>query len=527
MKKKFLIFLMAVCLILPCLFLITACTNEPPDTQPPEGATGSLEMNVIPQNEIWLLKADATYHLEEGAEIIENGNYSIWLADYYNKDTLEVLYDGEPISTLTMLETPGYENKSIGLNVRKIATFQIDETATGDHTVTIDVKEEELSLKFVSNGQEFSEDELAVLRDWYFPNYDDRDFESVMDTDFEIKATFNQLTGNIMTENAGIVYECKKPMGYYDEYEIIKPVNEGCYAGSIGEENPTNYLQRFTIRPENDNDFCFDTRNIELTFHKDRLDLADLFVGGDNVNSQIFSYYKDDVSMGDPGSCEYMLPTRQYDLNVYIEEYPNVDLSNVEVYIHDTKMELKTDPEKNNQKYFTIPAGKMPIDYAIDRCLHIFDVKNFYVDIRNVDVSNTDLITTFNVTTNTNIETSASAPTSIFKDGVSYYIPNKGAVASFGFGPGEESRRPTSVNFNGINFDLSGYVCRSNSVPVWDWNGDEPNAYKDSTDTFYYYHVIISGKPVEITVTFDEDGEISNMGLHFTLTGSTNVEFIF
>ena len=63
---------------------------------------------------------------------------------------------------------------------------------------------------------------------------------------------------------------------------------------------------------------------IELTFYKERLGLANLFVGGDNADKKIFSYYKDDVSMGDPGSCEYFLPTRQFDLNVYIEEYPNV-----------------------------------------------------------------------------------------------------------------------------------------------------------------------------------------------------------
>ena len=159
MKKKFLTFLMAVCLILPCLFLITACTNEPPDDPPsPPGSTGSLIMDVIPQNEIWLLKADANHHLEEGAEFVEDGNYSIWFADYYDKDTLEVLYDGETISTLTLLETPGYEDKVFGLNVRKIATFSLPEFDPGDHNLTIDVKEEELNIKFVSDGQVFSED---------------------------------------------------------------------------------------------------------------------------------------------------------------------------------------------------------------------------------------------------------------------------------------------------------------------------------------------------------------------------------
>lgn len=527
MKKKFLSFLFAVCLILPCAFIMTACgDNPPPDDNPPAGSTGSLIMEVIPQQDIWLLRADANHYLEDGAEMIEDGNYSIWFADYYDKDTLEVLYDGETISTLTLLETPGYEDKVFGLNVRKIATFSLPEFDPGDHNLTIDVKEEELNIKFVSDGQVFSEDELEVLSDWYFPNNNDRDFASVIDDEeFVIKTTYNNIKGGL-GENNGIVYDCKKPMGYYDEYAIFKAVNPNYATGNIAKENPTDYSQKLIIDAQ-PNDFTFDTRDIELTFYKERLGLANLFVGGDNADKKIFSYYKDDVSMGDPGSCEYFLPTRQFDLNVYIEEYPNVDLSNIEVYIHDTKMEIKTDPNKGNQKYFTIPAGKMPIDYAIDRCLHTYDVKNFYVDIRNVDVSNANFITTFNVTTNNNIETSASGPIYFFKDGASYYIPNRGVVASFGFSSGEASCRPTSVKFNGTTFNLSSYVYKSTSVPVWDWTGDEPNAYKDSTDRFYYYHTTIGGKPVEITVAFNDYGEISNFGLHFTLTESTNIKFIF
>ena len=98
MKKKFLSFLFAICLILPCAFILTACgDNPPPDNSPPEGTTGSLIMEVVPQQDIWLLRADANHYLEDGAEMIEDGNYSIWFADYYDKDTLEVLYDGETI----------------------------------------------------------------------------------------------------------------------------------------------------------------------------------------------------------------------------------------------------------------------------------------------------------------------------------------------------------------------------------------------------------------------------------------------
>ena len=524
MKKKILTFLFALCLILPCAFIMTACgDNPPPDAPPPAGgASGSLVMDVVPEKDLWLLKADANHYLEEGAEIVEDGNFSIWLADYYDKDTLEVLYDGEQISTLTMLETPGYNNKSIGLNVRKIATFQVDLMSTGDHNLIIDVKEEELSVKIVSDGQTFTEEELAILSDWYFPNNDNRDFASAMDDEsFEIKTTYSQLSCD-----KGIVYECKKPMGYYDEFAIFKSVNLNYLPGNYCEEQPTNYSQNLIldIQP---NDFAFDTRDIELTFHKERLIFAHLYIEGDNASSWIFSYYKDDVSMGDPGGCEIFLSTREFDLNIYLEEYPNVDLSNVEVYINDTKMELKTDPNKNNQRYFTIPSDKLPIDYVINRHLHVSEVRNFYIDIRNVDVSNANFITTFNVTANNNIETSGTVPTYLVKGGVSYHIPNKGAGASFGFAEWEESCRPKSVNFNGTTFNLSNYVYKNSNVPVWDGLGEEPKASKDATDTFYYYNVTIGGKPVKIVTTFNDAGQLTYLTLQFILTGSTNIEFIF
>lgn len=212
------------------------------------------------------------------------------------------------------------------------------------------------------------------------------------------------------------------------------------------------------------------------------------------------------------------------DIKIYIEPYTNVDLSNVEVYIYDTKMTLLSDPEKQNKKYFVIPAGTMPVSYSSSEFDGWYDYKTFDIDVRNVDVSNADFITNFTVTTNNNnIAVGPDAIKYYVSNGVSYYLPNKQAAACYS--AEGQNIRPSGVTFNGTTFDLSDYVYRNNSVPVWDGLGDEPSQYKDATDSFYTYHVTIGTKPVEIDVTFNADGSLSTLYIHFTLTGSTTIHF--
>ena len=132
MRKKILTFLLMICLVVPCAFLLVGCKDDDSSSgggggggNPPAGATGSLEINLNTESDedegVWLLSADAT-ECFGNYDVVEDGNYSIWLADFYNKDTLVIKYDNEPVN-ITPCETPGYENKTFGLNPRKIAIF--------------------------------------------------------------------------------------------------------------------------------------------------------------------------------------------------------------------------------------------------------------------------------------------------------------------------------------------------------------------------------------------------------------------
>ena len=293
MKKKILTFLFAICLILPCAFILTACgDNPPPDTQPPEGSTGSLIMEVVPQNDIWLLRADANDHLEEGAEIIENGSYSIWFADYYDKDTLEVLYDGETISTLTLLETPGYENKNIGLNVRKIATFSLPEFDPGDHNLTIDVKEEELTVRFVTNDQEFTEEELNILDDYHITSMGGRTFKDMMLNDYRLYTTYSQIITSEAFYSDGIEFTGDKNLGYYVSHQIIKAVDPSLEIhNNYHKLTGNNYSYSFVINADtNFNGFAgFESTNILLTFDKENLKVSNFHITGTNLDNEILS----------------------------------------------------------------------------------------------------------------------------------------------------------------------------------------------------------------------------------------------
>lgn len=522
MKKKILTFLCALCMILPCAFIMTACGDNPPQDNPPPSNGSSLSVGTdLP--EIYFTNADAIAF--DDPELGENGNYAIWIADFYDKDTLQVLYDNEPV-TLSYCDTPNYENKNICANVRKIATFSIPKDEEGEHNVTCSVDEEELELKFVSNGQEFTDDEEAILADWYFPTVnEENNFLSVLDTDFTLKTTYTEITCAYSPETAiGMPYACKKDMGYYDDFNILQPTSPELCLGNAWAESAGDYDYAFSILGFEENPI-FTSKEIELTFVKERLKISSFDIRGDNWMSSILTIVdgEEEYRMGYIAGHNWN-SNHTNDIKIYIEPYTNVDLSNVEVYIYDTKMTLLSDPEKQNKKYFVIPAGTMPVSYSSSEFYGWYDYKTFDIDVRNVDVSNADFITNFTVTTNNNnIAVGPDAIKYYVSNGVTYYLPNQQATACYS--AEGQNIRPSSVTFNGTTFDLSDYVYRNNSVPVWDYLGDEPSQYRDATDSYYTYHVTIGTKPVEISVTFNADGSLFTLYIHFTLTGSTTVYF--
>ncbi|MBP3582155.1 MAG: hypothetical protein J6J33_05320, partial [Clostridia bacterium] len=89
MKKKLLTFLFAICLILPCAFIMTACGGDPPsDPQSPVTSFGVTSGNV----EFYLRDINAN-DVNDISEPVFNGGtneFSMWLSDIYNRDSLKV-----------------------------------------------------------------------------------------------------------------------------------------------------------------------------------------------------------------------------------------------------------------------------------------------------------------------------------------------------------------------------------------------------------------------------------------------------
>lgn len=534
MKKKFLSFIFAICLILPCAFIMTACgDNPPPDNPPPPGSTGSFEIRLNTESDenegVWILPADATDCFGNN-DVVEDGNYSIWLADFYDKDTLEVKYDNTPVD-VTLCETPGYENKTFGLNPRKIATFSVPAQVTGDHVLDITVEEEELELKFVSNGQELTDDERAVLADWYFPaEGEDITFASVLDSNYRIKATYSKLKNiGSADELCGIPLACKQKFGYYKDYVVWLGVDEKILPIAQYYAGTGNYEYSLLVdyyHGEYGNMDGYPTREIELTFYKDNLQLATLELEGENEYSGILTIVdgEQEFNLGSYAGGTWS-PLNENDIKIYLEPYAGVDLSNVEVYINDTKMTLNVDPEKNNKKYLVIPKGTLPVDYYNSDKIPAGKSIGFELFIENVDISNANLISNFTVSTNSSIVEERSGGTHYFvKDGVKYYKPNAYVWASYE--DGGENAKPASVKFNGTTFNLSSYTVKNMSIPIGDsYSGLD--AWRDENGQFFDYDLTIGSKQVHLSISFNDDGTVFDFSIGFALTGSTNIELVF
>ena len=525
MKKIFLTSLMAIFFILPCVFLMTACTEPPPPTTPPPVTpppvtpppTGSnYTINIQHSLEgVWFTDFDAQEFLSETPLEMQSGeSYAVWISDYYNKDTLQVFFDENEL-ILTPCDISDYENRTISELPRKIATFTIPDNLDGIHTVNSSVVEEELSVKFVSNEQYFTSSELEVLSEWCLTAADGASFDTLLDSEYILKTTYTQLT------STQISYTCKKTIGYYNFPTIIKTIDNEMILGCeyLGGENRNNYS--FHIAPP---DGGFVSKEIELTFDKDALAISSLGIDDANSYSKIISYVDGET---ETSTYHSWAPNNTNDIKIYLEPYNNVDLSDVEVYIYETKMTLYNDSKKDNKQYFVIPAGKLPVDYYknTDNLIDPFSAKIFKLTIKNVDVSNSNLFTLFTVTSNNSSLGIYKETMKYFtsEDGTNYYMPNNFAIAGYNFNG--QTILPSSVKINDDIFALDDYTSINLNLPVGIL-ADGYDACRNTAGTYYEYRVNIDSKEVYLLISF-EDESISHIGVQFKTDEDTIVELIF
>ena len=525
MKKKILTFLFAICLILPCAFIMTACGGNPPPDNPPPPTVNGVTINGTDEY-IWLTPAEAMSYDTDTAEVTD-GNYAIWLADFYDKNTLEITFDEDALELNSCVDSDSYNNRRIGLDIRKIATFSIPTNVTGEHELNINVEEEVLNIKFVTNDQEFTAEELEILDNYHLTELGGRSFKEMMLNEYPFSTTYSQIT-TLPFNGAGITFTGDKRVGYYVSHQIVKAVDQSIQVHNNYHKQANHYYSySFVIHSDSGyNGFNgFEDSNILLTFDKENLKVNEFFTNGTNNTNAIFSYKVGETEIESWYGYSWS-PADEEDINFYINQYDNgVDLSNVEAYVNDTKMEIKLDGDK---KYFTIPAGALPVEYCEDNG-EMFDfisqARTFNIDIRNVIITQeSQLYTQLSATSNSNkVVGNASAEVDYEnEDGVIYYMPNTDTFAYYIFNDTVEN---ATLTVKGHQIDLDYYLVTHSDIP--DMSEEWTDIYQTTTQdgTYYHYVLTFNDEVIVIDVAFDlNDSSFAEyINVWFIATGPTTV----
>ena len=527
MKKKLLTFLFAICLIIPCALIMTAC-DEGGDPPPPPAQNGGVLINGT-NDYVWVTPADAVNYNDYDHEATD-GNYAVWLADFYDKDTLEVRFDETPLTLTSCVEDSWYYDRTISLNIRKIATFSLPAEFTGDHNINVSVGEQELTVRFVTNDQEFTEEELNILDDYHITSMGGRTFKDMMLNDYRLYTTYSQLVSCQAFYSDGIEFTGDKRLGYYVSHQIVKAVDPSIELHNLYKKQANNnYSYSFVIDSEDElNGFAgFENTNILLTFNKENLKVSNFHITGTNLNNEILSCKVNGIEIAEDQwiSALSWKPTDVGYINLYMEPYTGVDLSNVEAYVNDTKMTIS---EESGKKHITIPKDSLPIEYIEDdgdMVDFMFEAKTFVIDIRNVVVSQeSELYTKLEATSN-----SSKAEGSVFakvyyenQDGVCYFIPNTETHASYMFNDTIEN---ATLVVKGHSISLDYYLVTHDDVP--NMNEDWTDRYQTTTqDGLYYHYVLTFGEEtIVIDVAFDlvDNSFARYITVAFIATGPTTV----
>lgn len=558
MKKKIFMFLLSLFFILPGTVLLTACGDDDSSG----GSSSGFSMEIA--NGIYFTNTDVeTFDPQHDEELwweffnSGSGDVAVWAADYYDKDSLKICLNEEELE-LTLLDAgDDYATRYLSPKCRKLATFTWDfnwQENTGDWELKATADEAQINIRFVSNGQTFSEEEQAILSDWCMTDAEGKDLLSLMDSDYVINTTYCALLnyGNLYEDVpegyvptvSGIRYFCKKTVGYYKDAMFFNPVDSNIQLGQIGgkSENYNNRVVGVANIDETLYGGNYVPQNFDITFDKEYLCLAKLELYGNNFNYYtygIVSVYNGNTKIE---NYDNWLSNNENDITIYLEPYDGVDLSNVEVYIYNTKMNLKTDPQ-NGKKYFVIEKGKLPIDYYTYTEEQELGLNMYDVDIRNVDIlSDCGLFTTFELKYSTNKVSMDTNVKRYYQDdnGVTYYMPNQNGYIFFSCLSYITTERPSEIIINGTHFDIRGYVKNNkDNLPnaddsqYEDYTTDqldkELGSYYKENNSFvdYTYNVKIGSKDTKIIFGLQNNNVDYYLNFFFAIAENTTLELVF
>lgn len=485
MKKKLLNFLLAICLLIPCGFGLSACGDESSSSPPGNTTTSTVH---------WDLPQDIQVGALQGHE-----SWVISIANYYDASTLRVTFDDEPIE-ITLYDNIAFDELPINNETMEVASFDFSEfeDRTGEHVLKCTAEEREISLKIVSAGQTFTEKQLNIMDDYNFDGMGDITIKDMLDdSDCVAKTTYTELVSS-----RGKGFSCKKKLGYYKSPFIFKGVNScNCYGTFIQSNNqpkPYVYTSGGIIPSDG---------IIEITLNKENLQLSEFIVSGFNLGvtrDTILSIWVNGERYTENYDGYRFMADQHDDIRIYIEPYAGVNFTNVKMYVNDTPMTVNYDNAKG-KKYITIPTNLLPnellelntygnIDYNYYHTDEVLKPR-YEVKIKDVEVPNTCKLMTnldFNVTTN-HAKVFASGHGQDYYsiedvyydedyDGIkTYYYPNRQAQVSFIFDDdwNNQEESPCTFNFNGHTINITKLVKKLSDPEVYNGSVDvqNPNFY--------------------------------------------------
>lgn len=560
MKKKLLMFLLILCCVLPCFVFMTACgaTNnqgqnqsnnqeqnpsgdqgQNPGNGQGQGSSGdqgqgsssdqeSVNYSILLNGEnsiedfaITQVEANDYNQPLYSHELKEGTEYLVWVGDFYKINSVQIYFDDEPL-TMTYCQTKNQNSRIITSDRRKEAKFTVPDNLSGDHVIKCVAQEEEYAVKFVSDGQSFTDEEKNVLSNFCLPGIEGRDFLSLMDSNESLVVKYSDFS-------KGIPFTSKKAVGWYSYSIFAMPnayslSNDDIHYEYVGGANHNEFLMGIDTY----SGFQCDGGEqsiFELTFNKYELTPSMLGVNSQDSSNPNLGQI---ISLSVDGA--YWSVNKETATRVYIEPYTGVDLSNVEAYIFDVKMELNVDAD-NGKKYFEIPAGKVPVDYFYGTVETFISYKctDFPIRLENVDVTGSDLLTQFNVSSNNNSVECVNPIWFVFYcriNGVTYFKP---AYRNAQFNIEDVSELPSSIKLNGVSFDLSSYVVFDSSVPIGAKEDGKPSwRYSDGFDGWCVYHKIqIGTEDVLLELNFDGNKKLTRLVVHFDVKVNTTVELVY
>lgn len=406
MKKKILLFLFSLCVLLPSAFMLTACSRMNVEFDLPERGVTLSPIDSDNNAKTWTVYGKFT-------EVHRNKTVAVWLEDWYDKDTLKVYIDDNELqltSALSAEEETEYDNKKIGTTNRRVATFVVPGDLKGNHKLRVEVQEEKLNIKF--HSVDMTEENKSILSTYKLVSNDDSngvDFLTLITderyADYVLQLPFTDLIMNFdgISSRNGLKYTCTEKMGKYNGYYFLTPyntetgeaydistvddslpvppvrcdargiVNENCFAMHISPNGDVEIgdNDRFTIE--------FESRDIDLTFDTNSLRYTQRYITGKNAFNSILSRE----------TIEKDLKDNDKDVKVYFNQPDGVNFDNLEVYIYDTQMPVRSD---NKGKYIVIPKDVYPIDYCDNITYNpVYDGYNKH-DYTNFDANCFDII---------------------------------------------------------------------------------------------------------------------------------------